>query len=54
MLGSNLARAAALKLDLGFFEGSGTAPEIKGLRNTADIQSIRRPTEPAHVARSFR
>jgi HK97 family phage major capsid protein len=40
MLGANLARAAALKLDLGFYEGSGTAPEIRGLKNTSGIQTI--------------
>jgi HK97 family phage major capsid protein len=40
MLGENMAKAAALKLDLGFFEGSGTAPEIRGLRNISGIQAI--------------
>lgn len=40
MLSASLARSMALKLDLGFFEGSGTAPEIRGLKNTADIQSV--------------
>ena len=37
---SNLDRALALKLDLGCFEGSGTAPEIRGLKNQSGIQTV--------------
>ncbi len=40
MLGESLARSIALKLDLGIFEGSGTAPEIRGLKNTTGIQTV--------------
>lgn len=40
MLGASIARSMALKLDLGFFQGSGTAPEIRGLRNASGIQTI--------------
>ena len=32
-----VARALALKFDLGCFEGSGTAPEIRGLKNVVGI-----------------
>lgn len=39
VLAENLARATALKLDHGFFEGSGVAPEITGLRHQDDIQT---------------
>lgn len=37
---NSIIRALALKLDLGFFEGSGTAPEPKGLKNVSGIQTI--------------
>lgn len=40
MLGESMARSMALKLDKGFFEGSGVAPEIRGLRNTSGIQVL--------------
>ncbi|MGH4020338.1 MAG: phage major capsid protein [Pseudonocardiaceae bacterium] len=40
MIGESLARSMSLKLDLGFFEGTGTAPEIRGLKNTASIQTV--------------
>ncbi len=36
----NLFRSLALKLDLGFFEGSGTPPEIKGLKNVSGIGTV--------------
>jgi len=39
-VGQSMVRALALKLDLGIFEGSGTAPEIRGLKNTSGIGSI--------------
>lgn len=40
MLGESMARSIALSLDKGVFEGSGTAPEIRGLKNTTGIQSV--------------
>lgn len=36
----NLLKSLAAKLDLGFYEGSGAAPEIRGLKNVAGIQSV--------------
>ncbi len=33
----DLARVISLKLDLGIFEGTGTAPEIRGLANTTGV-----------------
>ena len=40
MLGESIARSIALTLDRGIFEGSGTAPEIRGLKNTSGIGSV--------------
>ncbi|MFC4912573.1 phage major capsid protein [Actinomadura gamaensis] len=40
VLADNLARAVALKLDRSYFEGSGVAPEIRGLRNQSGIQTV--------------
>ncbi|UQA92668.1 phage major capsid protein [Streptomyces halobius] len=37
---TQMIRSLALKLDLGFFEGSGTAPEIRGIKNVTGIQSV--------------
>jgi HK97 family phage major capsid protein len=37
LLEMQVARALALKFDLGVFEGSGTPPEIRGLKNVAGI-----------------
>lgn len=37
LVGRGLVWAAANKLDLGFFEGSGTPPEIRGLKNVSNI-----------------
>ena len=37
LLEMQVARALALKFDLGCFEGSGVPPEIRGLKNTAGI-----------------
>jgi HK97 family phage major capsid protein len=37
LLEQQVTRALALKLDLGVFEGSGVAPEIRGLKNTPGI-----------------
>jgi HK97 family phage major capsid protein len=39
-LQDRLLRALALKADAGFFQGTGTAPQIRGLRATSGIQSI--------------
>jgi HK97 family phage major capsid protein len=39
MLEMQLARAIALKFDLGVFEGSGTPPEIRGLKNVSGINT---------------
>ncbi len=36
-LGTSMVRALALRLDRGIFEGSGTAPEVRGLRNTSGV-----------------
>jgi len=40
VVASGLVRAIALKADLGFFEGTGTAPEIRGLKNVAGIGTV--------------
>lgn len=37
LLEMQVARSLALKFDLGVFEGSGTAPEIRGLKNVVGI-----------------
>lgn len=37
LVASGLVRSVGLKLDLGFFQGSGTPPEITGLANVAGI-----------------
>ncbi len=50
MLAANLARAAALKLDLGFYEGSGTPPEILGLKNQSGIQTVSMGTDGGSFA----
>src|SRR6266540_4596350 len=39
IIGRSLVRSIALKADLGFYEGSGTAPEIRGLKNVSGTQS---------------
>lgn len=39
-LAENLARSVALRLDLGFFEGTGVAPQIRGLKNQSGIQVV--------------
>lgn len=43
----NLVAAMALKLDLGIYEGSGTAPEIRGLKNVSGIGSVSMGTNGA-------
>ncbi len=40
ILNGHLLRVLALKLDIGLFEGSGTAPEIRGLANVPGIQTV--------------
>lgn len=40
LVSRQLTRALALKLDHGIFEGSGTDPEIRGLKNVAGIQTV--------------
>lgn len=40
MVGDSMARSLASKLDLGFLSGSGTAPEIRGLRNQSGISTV--------------
>ena len=46
----NLLRSLALKLDLGFFEGSGAAPEIRGLKNVVGIQEVSMGNDGAALA----
>jgi len=43
----NHLRSLALKFDLGAFEGSGTPPEIRGLKNVAGIGSVSMGTNGA-------
>jgi HK97 family phage major capsid protein len=40
VLTANHLRSLALKFDLGAFEGSGTPPEIRGLKNVVGIQAV--------------
>jgi HK97 family phage major capsid protein/HK97 family phage prohead protease len=40
VLNDHLLTVLALKLDAGLLEGSGTAPEIRGLKNIAGTQSV--------------
>lgn len=46
----SLVRSIALKLDLGIFEGSGTPPEIRGLKNVVGISSVSMGTNGAALA----
>lgn len=46
----NLIGAMGLKLDLGIYEGSGTAPEVRGLKNVSGIQSVSMGTNGAALA----
>lgn len=48
LLEKQMTRALALKLDLGVFEGSGTPPEIRGLKNVVGIT-----TDAAGVPTNF-
>lgn len=43
----NLIAALGLKLDLGIYEGSGTAPEIRGLKNVTGINTVSMGTNGA-------
>lgn len=47
VLADNLAKATALKLDLGLLEGTGTAPQIRGLKNQSGIQTLSMGTDGA-------
>jgi HK97 family phage major capsid protein len=47
MVDDSMSRSLALRMDLGFFEGSGTAPVIRGLKNVSGIQSISMGTNGA-------
>jgi HK97 family phage major capsid protein len=46
-IAAGLVRSIALKADLGFYEGSGTAPEIRGLKNVSGIGSVSMGTNGA-------
>lgn len=46
-IAAGLVRSIALKADLGFFEGSGTAPEIRGLKNVVGIGAVSMGTNGA-------
>lgn len=50
IVAGGLVRAVALKADLGFFEGSGTAPEIRGLKNVAGITTVSMGTNGAAIS----
>lgn len=47
LVGDSITRSLGLKLDLGMLEGSGTAPEIRGLRNQSGIQTVSMGTNGA-------
>jgi HK97 family phage major capsid protein len=47
MVGMSLVRSMALKFDDGVFEGSGTPPEIRGLKNVSGISSVSMGTNGA-------
>jgi HK97 family phage major capsid protein len=40
VVAKDMTRSLALRFDIGAFEGSGTAPEFRGLRNITGIQSV--------------
>jgi HK97 family phage major capsid protein len=42
-----LTRSLALRFDLGAFEGTGTAPQIRGLKNVSGIQTVSMGTNGA-------
>ncbi len=47
VLSSHLLKVLALKLDAGLLEGTGTAPEIRGLRSIVGIQTVSAGTNGA-------
>lgn len=49
LVGESMARALGLKLDLGMLEGTGTAPEIWGLKNQSGIQTVSMGTNGAQL-----
>lgn len=50
LLMTNHLRSIALKFDLGVFEGSGTPPEIRGLKNVSGISEVSMGTNGAALA----
>jgi HK97 family phage major capsid protein len=46
-VGKGLVRSVALKFDLGGYEGSGTPPEIRGLKNVSGISTVSMGTNGA-------
>ena len=40
VVGQSLIRSLALKFDLGAFTGTGTPPEVRGLKNTTGVQTV--------------
>ena len=53
LLEMQLARAIALKFDLGFLEGSGTPPEIYGMKNVVGINTAGSPGGTGTAAGGF-
>jgi len=49
VLNQHVATVLALRLDLAAFEGSGTVPEIRGLKNVSGVQSVSMGTNGAAV-----
>jgi HK97 family phage major capsid protein len=47
VVGRSLLRSVALKFDLAVFEGSGSAPEPRGLKNVSGIQTVSMGTNGA-------
>jgi len=47
VLNDHLMKVLALKLDAGLLEGTGTAPEIRGLKNVVGIQTVSAGTNGA-------
>jgi len=49
VLNAHVAQVLALRLDLAAFEGSGTVPEIRGLKNVSGVQAVSMGTNGAAV-----
>jgi HK97 family phage major capsid protein/HK97 family phage prohead protease len=49
LLNAHVTTLLGLKLDLAVFEGSGTAPEIRGLKNVSGIQTLSMGTNGAAI-----